>query len=93
MRSLLGGLFYLLILNSECSYAEFPNLKTEKELSRCSKEMQNAVTRVEATVDGISIQGLDSFRIQCPLFTFILPKNNILGLPSMTTTQAVSDRN
>jgi hypothetical protein len=54
--------------------------------------MQNAVTDVKATVDGINIQGLESFRIQSPLFSFTLPKNNILGLPSMTT-QAVSDGN
>ena len=64
-------------LNSECSYAEFPKLKTEKQLRQCSKQMQNSVTQVQATVDGINIKDLDKYRIQTP---------NI-------TTQSVSDGN
>src|SRR4030095_10970657 len=30
------------ILNSECSFAEFPNLKTELELRQCAKQMQDS---------------------------------------------------
>jgi hypothetical protein len=81
------------ILNSECSFAEFPNLKTEKELRQCSKEMEDTVNYLEAKVNGIGIKDLRKSRIQSPLFNFTLAKNNILELPPQTTTQAVSDGN
>lgn len=88
-----GKAILFTILNSECSYAEFPNLKTEQQLRQCAKEMQDSVTNVEASVDGISIKDLDKYRIQSPLFSFTLPKSNILGLPAHITTQSVSDGN
>ena len=80
------------ILNSECSFAEFPKLKTQQDLNRCSKEMQDAVIHLEASIDGINIKDFRQYRIQSPLFNFTLPKNNILKLPPQTT-QAVSDGN
>jgi|ERR671910_430012 hypothetical protein len=80
------------ILNSECSFAEFPNLKTEEQLRQCAKQMQDSVVHLEASIDGIPLTGLEKYRIQSPLFNFTLPENNILGLPSQTTS-AVSDGN
>jgi hypothetical protein len=88
-----GKAILFTILNSECSYAEFPKLKTEKQLRQCSKQMQDSVTQVQATVDGINIKDLDKYRIQTPLFSFTLSKNNILVLPANITTQSVSDGN
>jgi hypothetical protein len=41
-----GKAILFTILNSECSYAEFPKLKTEKQLRQCSKQMQDSVTQV-----------------------------------------------
>jgi hypothetical protein len=87
-----GKAILFTILNSECSYAEFPNIKTEKVLRECSKEMQDKVIHIEASIDGISIKNLSNYRIRSPLFNFTLPKNNILGLAPQTT-QAVSDGN
>jgi hypothetical protein len=81
------------ILNSECSFAEFPNLKNEKELRQCSKEMEDTVNYLEAKVNDIDIKDSNKYRIQSPLFNFTLPKNNIVKLPPQTTTQAVSDGN
>lgn len=65
---------------------------TEGELRECAKRMQNSVVHSEANVNGISLTGLEKYRIQSPLFNSILPENNILGLPPQTT-QAVSDGN
>jgi hypothetical protein len=81
------------ILNSECSFAEFPNLKTEKQLRQCAQDMQNSVIHVQAKVDGNNITDLGKYRIQSPLFNFTIPKNNILDLPSQITTSSVSDGN
>ena len=45
------------ILNSECSYAEFPGLNTEEELGQCAKQMQDSVVHLEASIDGVPISG------------------------------------
>jgi hypothetical protein len=82
------------ILNSECSFAEFPNLKTIQELRICAKAFQDQVTQLQAIVDGISVPDLEKYRIQSLPFNFTLPENNILGLPANTSTQAaVADGN
>ena len=67
-------------LNSECSYAEFPNLKTESELRDCAKTSQNKITQLEASIDGMPLQGLDEYRVQSLLFNLTLPENNALGI-------------
>jgi hypothetical protein len=55
--------------------------------------MQDSVIQENASLDGVIIKGLDKYRVQSPLFTFTLGRNNILGLPAQTTTQSVSDGN
>jgi len=87
-----GKSILLTILNSECSFAEFPNLKTENQLRQCAKQMQDSVISLQASINGTNISGLEKFRIQSPLFNFTLPKDNILGLLPQTTS-AVSDGN
>jgi hypothetical protein len=81
------------ILNSECSFAEFPKLKTLYELRICAKTIQDQVSNLTASVDEVPISNLERYRIQSPSFNFSLPKNNILGLPANTTTQAIADGN
>jgi hypothetical protein len=88
-----GKPILLPILNSECSFAEFPNLKTEQDLRTCAKQMQDSVIGVNAILDGVGVKGLDKYRIQSPLFNYTLGKDNILGLPAQTTTESVSDGN
>jgi hypothetical protein len=81
------------ILNSECSFAEFPKLKTLSELGMCAKTIQDHVTTLIASIDGVPILHLQGYRIQSPPFNFTLPHNNILGMPANTTTEAVADGN
>lgn len=80
------------ILNSECSYAEFPYLKNETQLRDCAKAEQDKINSLEASIDGIKLANLNQYRIQSPLFNFTLPEDNILHLKPQTT-QAVSDGN
>jgi hypothetical protein len=80
------------ILNSECSFAEFPNLNNEEQLRLCAKEIQDSVTKTKASIDGKNITNLEEYRVQSPLFNFTLPENNIVDLPPQST-QAVSDGN
>jgi hypothetical protein len=81
------------ILNSERSFAEFPKLKTLSELRMCAKTIQDQVTTLMASVNGVPILNLQEYRIQSPPFNFTLPHNNILGMPANTTTEAVADGN
>jgi hypothetical protein len=80
------------ILNSECSYAEFPLLKTEEELRECAKSMQDLVIGGNASFNKVTIPNSEIYRVQTDLFNFTLPENNILNLTSQTT-QAVADGN
>jgi hypothetical protein len=80
------------ILNSECSFAEFPALRNGEQLRQCAKEIQDSVTQLKASVDGKNIANLNGYRVQSPIFNFKVTENNILGLPPQTT-EAVSDGN
>jgi hypothetical protein len=80
------------LLNSECSYAEFPLLKNEEELRECAKRMQDLVVGVNASLNRVYVPNLENYRIQTDIFNFTLPENNILNLTSQTT-QAVADGN
>jgi hypothetical protein len=59
----------------------------------CAKTIQDQVTKLIASVDGIPVPHLQEYRIQSPPFNFTLPQNNILGMPANTTTQAIADGN
>lgn len=79
-------------INVECSYAEFPDLKSEVDLRECAKSGQDIVTELDVTIDGVKVENLQDYRIQSPLFNLTLPEDNVFGLPA-TTTEAVSDGN
>ena len=80
------------ILNSECSFAEYPQMKTKEDLSNCAKKIQDKTVPEFVTLNGVKIPNLENYRIQSDIFNFTLPENNILDLPPQTT-QAVSDGN
>ena len=80
------------ILNSECSIAEYPTMKTKDELSNCAKKIQDTIVPEFTTLNSIKIPNLENYRIQSDIFSFTLPENNILNLPP-ESTKAVSDGN
>jgi hypothetical protein len=65
------------LLNSECSYAEFPLLKTEEELRECAKRMQDLVIGVNASLNKVHVPNLENYRVQTDIFNFTVPENNI----------------
>lgn len=81
------------ILNSECSYIEYPLIKNENGLMKCAQSIQNHVNHLNATLDDRALLKLDEYRIQSPLFKFSLPENNILNLTKGGTSAAISDGN
>jgi hypothetical protein len=81
-----GKAILLSPLNIECSYAEFPTMKTEKELSDCA---QWPGASVEVTIDGVKLQEIEKYNVQSPIFDVVLPESNIFGAPA-GPTKAVS---
>jgi|SRR5690242_4455568 len=77
------------VVNTECSYAEFPKLKSESDLRQCAVSEQGQVTSTEVKVDGTPLQSSQMVRVQSPLFSFVFPSNNIFGAPA-GPSQAVS---
>ena len=73
-----------------CTFADYPELKTEDDLRNCAKSDQDAVKDVKLTVDSIPMTNLQNFRVTSSLFNVTLPENNIFGVPSQTT-EAISD--
>ena len=50
---------------NECSYAEFPNLKSEAELRNCAVS-GNEVSTIAARVDGVEVKDIRKYRVQSP---------------------------
>jgi len=76
------------VFNVECSFAEYPNLKSDSELSQCARDAIDSVTFVQASIDGIQIQNIS--RIQSPPFDVTFTEQNIFGVQA-GPTRAVSD--
>lgn len=87
-----GTSILVALLNSECSYAEFPSLKSELQLRDCAKKMQDIVGKGHAVLNGINMSNMIEYNLQTSLFNFTLPQDNILSLTSQTT-HAIADGN
>jgi hypothetical protein len=73
-----------------CTFADYPELKTEDDLRNCAKSDQDAVKDVKLIVDSIPMTDLQNYRVASSLFNVTLPENNIFGVPPQTT-EAISD--
>ena len=76
-------------INSECSYAEFPNLKTEADFELVPRLQEDHVTSMQVTVDGVTVRDLDKYQVQSPLIRFVFPKNNVVGVPARTDSRDI----
>jgi hypothetical protein len=76
------------VFNAECSFAEYPNFKSDSELSQCAREAIDKVTFVQANIDGVEIRNIT--RTQSPPFNVTFPEENIFGVQA-GPTRAVSD--
>jgi hypothetical protein len=74
---------------TECSFAEYPQLKTLAALHSCAVNLNQGTTLL-VSVDGKNLQMLDSYRASSLPFGFTFPVKNVFGAPR-GPTQAVSD--
>jgi hypothetical protein len=91
-----GTSIFVPIVNAECSTIEPEPFhgETETEMSACANGHIDNTSGLSATIDGVPVSNLQTYRTQSPLFEFTLPENNVLEFqgidaPAGTTAQAV----
>jgi hypothetical protein len=67
------------ILNFGGTLADEPAIKSEEELLSLAKREMDVISNLEATVDGVKLNGLQRYRVQSPIFDVVLPENNLFG--------------
>ena len=85
-----GKSIFLPVLNTECSTIEPPPFfgSNEDELRACAAAVTN--TGMFATVDGVAVENLPSYRVQSPLYEFSSPDGGLFGGP-VSGAQSISD--
>jgi hypothetical protein len=78
------------IMNAECSFLEFPSVKTLPDLITCAKADNDRTINLKAVVDGQQLKNLENYRMLSPLFKITIPPDNVLGAPA-GNTQMISD--
>ena len=75
------------ILSAFCTFLT-DNARTETDLRQCAQEGNNGAS-LQASVDGIALPNLESYRITSDLSSFTIPKDNPYGFPSGNTKTIV----
>ena len=70
-----------------CDTLSWPFPANEAELRDCVTTFY--ATDVQASIDGVDIEDVESHLVQSPLYTFTLPEGNIYGLPAGTSGQGM----
>ncbi|MBV9176460.1 MAG: hypothetical protein JO297_05430 [Nitrososphaeraceae archaeon] len=76
----LGKAILFPIIEKECSFAEDNDLKIETDLISRTTKFMNSVTHLELSIDGITLQNLNKYRVQTPVFDLMFPRNNVYGV-------------
>jgi hypothetical protein len=80
------------VVNAECSVLEPDPFHgaDEAELRACANGHIDQTSGLSASIDGVSVNNLDAYRVESPLFEFgPLPGDNIFGAAAGTTTLSV----
>lgn len=84
------------LINVECSTIEpnplgGPDPHSDAELRQCAHDVADMFTNLTATVDGMPIPQLTTFRFSSPIFTFTAAAQNYFNIPAGEPARAVSD--
>jgi hypothetical protein len=87
-----GKLLFFPLFNNECSSVEpppFGPFTERKDLAACNHQFLDTVRDLQAEIDGVPVENLESFRVcqtklcfNSPIFSVVLPPKNILGVPA-----------
>jgi hypothetical protein len=81
---------FIPILTGECDYLSNPTVKTESDLRKCAYSGIEGA-QLSAVVDGRNLKNLERYRVQSPLFDFVIPSDTGFGQGPVGTTKAVAD--
>lgn len=77
-----GKAILIPLLTGECGY-EVPEVKNDEDMRRCATA-GNEYGVIEATVDGVKLKDLESYRTQSDYFNSTIVENNIYDSPAGT---------
>jgi hypothetical protein len=83
-----GKALFVPVANSFCSEEGDGTPEAQRA---CAKAFMDTATDLSAEVDGVSIQNLQLYRVQSPIFDLTLPDNNIFGAPAGVYTPTAAD--
>ena len=75
-----GKAILIPLLNGECGY-EVPEVKNDEDMRKCASA-GNEYGAIEATVDGVKLKDLESYRTQSGYFNSSIVENNIYNSPA-----------
>lgn len=78
-----GKSLFFPLINTECSNREGPPFFGANQAARrsCAKRIVDGASNLTASVDGAFIPNIKSFRSSSPNSLFVVPPNNVLGVP------------
>jgi hypothetical protein len=79
-----GMAIFVLIGGGECSSVEPPPYfgRDEEELGACAAVDADALTDLQASINGEEVPDLETYRTTSPLFPLTFPEDNIYGVPA-----------
>jgi hypothetical protein len=79
-----GKMLFFPIFNAECSSLEPPPFygATPEARRACAKGFVDSVSNLSVTIDGVSLQQLQRYRVVSPDFDFTVPPDNVYGMPA-----------
>jgi len=88
-----GQTLFFPVINAECSDVEGPPYHggTADERRACAKAWNDDVRDMTATIDGVAVPNLTSYRAATPDFEIKLPEDNIFGLPKGSRVNSSGD--
>ena len=86
-----GKALFFPIVNADCNTVD-DSTATEAELRACANFLADHIQNLLVTIDGITVDHIELYRTESPLFTIgPFPDNNILGTEPGTTADSVTD--
>lgn len=78
-----GRAIFVGVGGAECSSVEPPPFfgRDEEELRACAAAATDAITDMQASVNGDDVPDLETYRSSSPLFTLNFPAENVFGVP------------
>lgn len=85
-----GTMLFMELLDSECSSLEPAPFygRNEAELKACARKF--VPSDMQASIDGVTLQNPEQYISLSPMYRFIAPEDNILGVPAGSTGKSVA---